>query len=49
MQPGFQPEAIDTYACREMAENRVAAWSDEDGETFLYYISEGNDPVTVWP
>jgi hypothetical protein len=49
MQPGFQPEVIDTFACREMAADRVATWSEEDGEIRLYYISEGRRPVTIWP
>lgn len=49
MQSDFQPLAIDTFATRKVAEDRVEAWTAEDGDLYLYYVSEGERPVTIWP
>lgn len=48
MQPGYEPEVIQTYATRQNAERLCATWNEEDGDAWLYWVCEARRPVTVW-
>lgn len=49
MEPGFQPEVIQTFACPSVANDRAETWNAEDDGTWTYYVSEGQNPVDTWP